>query len=452
MNNIFRIIPALLFTTVLNSFLSCSKIIDVGPPIDQLTPEKVFVNDASAVSVVSSIYIQLSVFTALESWLTNNMGMYSDELMAPNNSSYTPFLTNTILPDNTRIQALWTGLYKAVYNANDLLEKINQSENISDATKKQVSGEAMFLRAFCYFYLTHLWGDLPLVTTTDVTKTAYLPRTSKDSVMAHIIADLKGAENLLSESYPGSERVRVNKWAATAMLARAYLYAKDWPNAETKSNEVIQSGRYNPIEQLGGVFLKKSKEAILQWWKDAGYTGSSFVPTSGAPPYWLYNNFPNSFETGDERRNIYIQSKTISGTTYYYPFKYRRTTNTTGDSAEYSLVLRLTEQYLIRAEARAYQDKIIPASADINVVRHRANLPEIPASLSKEVLLEYLFEERKREMFAEWGHRWFDLKRTGKLDQVLGSLKPAWKSSAELFPIPIQEINKNPSLTQNKGY
>jgi hypothetical protein len=119
---------------------------------------------------------------------------------------------------------------------------------------------------------------------------------------------------------------------------------------------------------------------------------------------------------------------------------------------EYNVTLRLAEQYLIRSEARAQLTKISGAQADLDSVRIRAGLAKTTAS-TKDDLLTAIASERKVELFGEFSHRWFDLKRTGKADQVIGALKPAtWKSTAVLAPIPSDERLKNPSLTQNDGY
>jgi hypothetical protein len=119
---------------------------------------------------------------------------------------------------------------------------------------------------------------------------------------------------------------------------------------------------------------------------------------------------------------------------------------------EYYMVLRLSEQYLIRAEARAAQGKISEAKQDLNQLRSRAGLAGTTAN-DPEGLLAAIEQERRIELFSEWGHRFFDLKRWGKAGTVLGSLKPSsWQSGHELWPIPQNQINANPALKQNPGY
>ena len=110
----------------------------------------------------------------------------------------------------------------------------------------------------------------------------------------------------------------------------------------------------------------------------------------------------------------------------------------------------MAEQYLIRAEARAYQDNLIGAVADINMIRRRAGLSDI-SSDDKAAILDFVFKERRAEFFLEWGHRWLDLKRTGKVNEVMGELRSTWNKEDELYPIPENQIINNPNVTQNNN-
>lgn len=117
------------------------------------------------------------------------------------------------------------------------------------------------------------------------------------------------------------------------------------------------------------------------------------------------------------------------------------------------MVMRLAEQYLIRAEARIQQGKLDDGRNDLDAIRHRAGLPNLSTSLTQPALLLAVEQERKVELFAEWGHRWFDLKRTKRADAVLGPIKGAnWQSTDTLYPIPSDAIRTNANLTQNEGY
>ena len=115
-------------------------------------------------------------------------------------------------------------------------------------------------------------------------------------------------------------------------------------------------------------------------------------------------------------------------------------------------MLRLSEMFLIRAEARANQNKISEGVADINVVRQRAGLTALSTTMTQAALLSALEHERWVELFTEWADRWFNLKRLGKADAVLSLIKPKWQSFQKLYPVPQQELQANPNLVDNPGY
>src|SRR5690606_34695087 len=120
---------------------------------------------------------------------------------------------------------------------------------------------------------------------------------------------------------------------------------------------------------------------------------------------------------------------------------------------EYSVVMRLAEQYLIRAEARAQQGNLAGpngAESDLDMVRNRAGLDDV-VGMGKNALLDAIMRERRVELFTEFGHRWLDLIRTGRADSVLAT-KPDWDAQDKLWPIPQRELDTNPNLTQNDGY
>jgi hypothetical protein len=145
-------------------------------------------------------------------------------------------------------------------------------------------------------------------------------------------------------------------------------------------------------------------------------------------------------------------STTISGTFFYYDYKYRLSAAPTSSSAiEDFMLLRLAEQYLIRAEARAQQENQNGATDDLNAIRNRAGITPLAYGLAKADVLLAVEKERKLELFGEgYGHRWIDLNRTNRANAALGAEKPAtWKPAASLWPIPQNEINNNPALTPN---
>ncbi len=453
---------SLFIAFIVTIFVSaCKKFADIPLPVDQLGTEFVFNNDSTAVQSVLGIYSEMmNSSTQFSSGNTTfYTGMSADELYyyTPG-SSRDEFIANelSVLNHSTLESSFWNACYRYIYAANSIIKKAPASAGLSLGVQNMILGEAKFIRAFCYFYLVNLFGDVPLILSNDYLNNVRIPRTSSASVITQMVNDLKDAKELLGANYPSAERVRPNKYAAQALLARIYLYQNDYAKAEAEANNVFSSTSYNLVSNLDNVFLVNSSEAIWQLRpvnpSRNTFEGNTFIPstTTSTPTYLLTDNLINSFEPNDRRKISWTKSRVFSSQTLYYPTKYKVRTGAT--ITEYYMVLRLAETYLIRAEARAHLSKLSDALADLNVIRTRANLPASLA-MTRDEILSAIEKERRFELLAEWGHRWFDLKRTNRANAVLGLLKPGtWQSTDMLWPLPQTQINLNPSLIQNPGY
>jgi hypothetical protein len=388
-------------------------------------------------------------------------GLSADEIypVAPS-TEITEFSNNTLQPVNSSINSyLWSHAYRTIYHSNAILEGLENSTNLSENIKRQLKGEALLVRALHFFYLANLYGDVPLTTSTNYEVNKIMPRTGTDKIYELLINDLVEAKSLLSPQYPTSGRVRPNKWAATALLARIYIYQNLWQQAEAEATEIINSGMYSLLPDLNNVFLSNSTETIWSLVQEKNNTseGQIFIPIFSflAPNYGLRDGLINAFEPGDQRKNRWVGSNVISGQTNYYPYKYKKGydfSSPSGPVTEFYVVLRLAEQYLIRAEARVRQNNLSGGQSDLNVIRNRAGLPNTTANDNSSLLIS-LEEERRIELFAEWGHRWFDLKRWNRAGLILSGLKaPNWQNTDVLYPIPFAQIQVNATLIQNDGY
>lgn len=446
-------------TIIINiTISSCKKLISVGAPEDQLTAETVFSSDLSAISAMAGLYSQMMQTNLLfaSNALTVYPGMSSDEFYNTTTGTNDEFSHNSLSVSNTVVQNnLWSFAYKYIYQANAIIEGLRKSTAVTKATTDQLIGETKLVRAFCHFYLLNLFGGVPLITSIDFRINASLPRATAAEVYDQIIKDLQDAQVILTNNYPTTNRTRPNKWVAKTLLSRVYLYLKDYEKAENLATEVIQSGSYSIVPNLSNVFVSNSNETI---WQLAPvqpnyntWEGNLFITNAGiVPAYGITTSLLNTFESNDGRKITWIKSTIVNGVTYYYPFKYKIKTSAT--LTEYYIVFRLAELYLIRAEARANREDIQAAKTDLNIIRIRAGLPNTTAT-TKQTLLFTIEKERQVELFAEWGHRWFDLKRTGRADTVLSVVKPNnWHPTDILYPIPLIEIQRNPALTQNQGY
>jgi hypothetical protein len=350
-------------------------------------------------------------------------------------------------------------MYKTLYQANAVIEGVAASPALTPNVKKQLDGEARFIRAFCNFYLANFFGDVPLNLTTDYTVNALAHRTPTADIYRQIIDDLALAEQELSVD-DGTDRSRPNRATVLAFRARVALFRNDWETAAATASTVIADERY-ALVTLDQVFKINSREAIWQlppvdsYITQEAYYSILFMDPAGADNgSALRPDFVDSFVGGDRRR-AWIGSYTEGENTWYYPFKY---TIRTGASSivEASTLFRLAELYLIRAEARLRHGDRAGAMADIDSIRNRAGLPLVSTGAQNvftDSLLSLVEHERRMEFFAEWGHRWLDLKRLAKSASVLGRLKPHWGTGDELLPLPQIERNRNPNLgDQNPGY
>ncbi len=291
--------------------------------------------------------------------------------------------------------------------------------------------------------------------TTNVNINAQAILSDPNVVYQQIISDLKDAQQGLTESYIGPGRVRANKWATAALLAKVYLFQKDWTDAAAQSAAVINSGLYTPLLPPDTVFIANSTETILSFSTINGFItdAPNLIPTSGLPQYAISTSLLGTFETGDLRKLYWLQSTSVNGVVYYYPYKYHnRTPNTT--PPENLMCLRAGEQYLIRAEAETNGagSGISGAISDLNAIRTRAGLPNYAGTTDQSSLLAAIMHERRAELFMENGNRFLDLKRSGTINTVLSAYKNTWTSSADLLPIPQNEITFDNRLVQNPGY
>lgn len=453
---ICMVFPAMIMSS------SCKKYVELDAPQNKINASAAYQTDATATAAVIGLY-NYGIYGSSVPFQQNVTffgGVSSDELHYTLTAypEISDIENNKISIGSVQVANFWSYAYQELLAANSAITGITNSTTLTPSVKSQLLGEAKFFRAFVNFYLVNFFGGVPL-TGNDPLTNAYLARSSADQVWASVISDLKDAQGLLPTAYVGTLRARVNQMAATALLARVYLYRKDYVNAEALATQVISSGTYS-LAPTASAFINTSNETILQFATYYGFSSfvqsyrTSTVGTNVAPPnYALTSNIANSFEAGDNRKTNWVDS-TVYTNKFYRINKYKLYTATTaGAGNEFNVVLRLAEQYLIRAEARAQQGNTSGAAADINVIRTRAGLSNTTAS-TQTALLAAIAQERKVELFGEYGHRWLDLLRTGQANAVLSVMKPTtWNATRSvLFPIPDLQRQLNTSLTQNPGY
>ncbi len=328
---------------------SCRKFMTIDAPATSLNSENIYENDATAISVLTALYANMSSagygsrnpFTG-EGSLSVFTGLSSDELTlfeGVTNPDFNAYYENALgfNGSSTLGAEYWKQFYSWIFVCNAAIEGLDKSSELPALVKQQLLGEAKFLRGYFYFYLVSLYGDVPLVTTTDPIKNAVLGRAAIDKVYLQIIEDLKDAKTSLSESYldgslqnyvGGLERIRPTRWAAQALLARVYLYTGDYSNAELETTDIINHNSLFSLTALNDAFLKNSNEAIWQLQPVmAGHNtedGWVFIISENGPDYdfsspnpvYLSTHLLSSFESNDERRLNWVDSVIVQTNTF----------------------------------------------------------------------------------------------------------------------------------------
>jgi hypothetical protein len=441
-----------------NFFTSCDKFVDVPLPDSQMTGELVFEDEKTVNAAMAGLYAKVRDNGLVSGGIGGPgyiFGLYADEFDLAT-SAANEIYQNSITPTTGIVENTWNFSYNQIYNANIIAEGVVSSKKLSQAYKDQIQGETFFLRAMTHFYLVNIFASIPYIETTDYVANSQVTKLSVDDIYGKIIADLIKAESLLSEPYITAGRFRPNKFTATALLARVYLYRGSWSDAAKAASRVINSPIYQWESDLSKVFLVDCAASI--WQLDPGAAGAnsnegSFFIATAAPPEQvsMTTELVNAFTAGDLRKQAWTGTVSNATHTFFFPYKYKERLPT-ASTKEVSVAFRLAEQYLIRAEALARTGSLDSSRKDLDRIRTTAGLTETTASTQDE-LVDAILKERRLELFSEQGHRFFDLKRLSLLNTTLTNVKPGWNSRDALWPIPAVELKVNPNLKpQNFGY
>ncbi|KYH07104.1 glycan metabolism protein RagB [Chryseobacterium cucumeris] len=435
---------------------SCEKLLEVETPSNQIGKDKVFADVQTANAALAGLYAGLRDNSPLSGEsLGPLLGVYTDDL-----DSYALTDTNGVLAlyhnqqtdTNSTIYSVWSTAYQHIYSANAIIEGVKASA-LPVNEKNRIEGEAILVRSILLFYLQQVFGAVPYPVATDYIVNQSLPRMETAEVLSRLEMDLSRCAELLPDQYRDEERVYPNRKVAELMLAKVYMLEQKWVQAETMLKTILGSPLYSFQNDLSKIFQKDSKHIL--WQLKPANPGDPVKEAmlyyfSGAAPttYALSESLLNSFEAGDLRKQQWMIPVVVGGTTWYRVNKYK---NTTINNTEDSIVFRLEEVYLLLAEALTQQNKTAEALLYINPIRQRAGLSPL-VSVSKEVLLSEILLENRREFFTETGHRFLDLKRNNRLNDLQG-VKPNWQSFHNVWPIPQKDLLLNPNLNpQNNGY
>ncbi|MBL1410995.1 RagB/SusD family nutrient uptake outer membrane protein [Sphingobacterium faecale] len=451
-------------TLLLILFASCETIVEVGLPDNKIQAETVFEDINTARSVLAGAYTNLrdqSLLSGERNSVGYLLSLYTDELAISYDPQGTSVIfdihNNTLLPINDRVQSIWTSSYSHIYVINSLILGLEHSEKLPVSEKSSLLGESYLLRSLYYYYLTNLFGDIPLVTTLDYQINTKIKKTKHIDVLKFVEEDLLKSLELLKYEYRNAERVFPNKAVVELMLAKTYLLMNRNEEAATVSKKVIDNPLYLFEPDLKKVFKKTSLGTLWQYNlnNNRGATGEALnytwftLPPSSA---MMTESLLSSFSATDSRKIEWVKTDKLNGQSWSHPHKYKNADRNSVNPDENSILFRIEEAYFIYAEALANLDRVSDAIPFINKTRQRAGLQLLPTDLTKEEFVGEMLEEAKREFFTEHGHRFFDLKRNNKLN-ILEKTKPNWEAKHALFPYPEKEILLNPNLLpNNEGY
>ena len=440
----FRIIT--LFTFIICCNTSCD-VLDVEPQ-NSIPASEAFKNKNDLERGILGAY---NSFQSL-SYYGRTYGIFSDlaadNLSHPDNATavaYAEVDNNTILPENTSVEGIWIAIYDGLNVVNNVIAKVDGIPDMNEAEKNEAYGELYFIRALHHFNLVNYFGDIPIkITPTVGIGNINAPRDPVNAVYTQIISDLLFASDHLQSS---GSKIRASRDAANALLARVYLYGKDYTNASTFATTVINDANSSLMPDYADIFGEGTAESIFEIdfnALDRNRIAEYNFPLSenGRGEVRPSTDILGSYEPNDER---YAATYAFSGTT---PYAIKYDDLSTG--SENVIVLRLAEMYLIRAEAQVHlQGSPSAIRDDINVIRNRAGLGNVSFTSYPELLLA--IENERRHEFAFEGHRWFDLVRTERAVEILPTVIHV---NQTLFPIPLSELitNTNPGMYQNPGY
>lgn len=487
----------------------CKKFLDQEVP-GRLTEQNFYKTDEDAMQATSAIYDVMAAHYN-SSWTSMYVvkTVLSDDANAGGSGpgdqeGYQKLDDFTYDADNGSILGVWRLAYGAIYRANKVINSVQPENDL----RKRLIAEAKVMRAYNYLDLVSMWGDVPLITK-DILASEYtsVGRAKKEEVYAQIVKDLEEAIPALplKSAYSYTEKFRVSKGTAQALLGKALLFQQKWAESAAKFEDLINSNQYSLEPTIGKVFSKAGEFGVesifeINYTENYNYNWGNFpwdwrpesnihiqlmgprsdyyakAPTDSLLGGWgflparakVYNAFVAAGDVNRRKATIMSEAELkaaggnwTSPTAWDYDGHFQRkygsyatqTSSANGNVAELNYgtnwrLIRYADVLLMAAEANYRAGNEGKARTYLNQVRQRPGtaLPDVTATGA--ALFNAIVLERQLELAFE-GHRFIDLVRWGLAAQELGSL--GFQAKHALLPIPSQDI-RTAGLTQNTGY
>lgn len=477
-------------------FFACSESFLDKDPMSTLTDATFYKTEDDALASLSGVYDAFARNNTMDFlYLIHGYLPSGDILAGSQGIANSTYMFNV---DTNTGSGIWSATYLAVTRANTTIDMV-AGMDIDDGLKQRVIGEAKFLRGLAYYTLARYFGGVPLITDMQTANSDFYPtRTPVEEVWTQVKKDFTEAAGVLPVSYESDDLGRATKGAALGMLAKTHLETEEYQDVVTRSEEVINLNVYQLRDEMLDNFSQTENngpESIFETqhridpnggWKDdndgfwlsaymapAGI-GTEYAPFGGWGGYTPTKTLLEAYEPGDERLKgtfLFVGDEHVSGyimedstadnNVELYPevpaiHKWWR--GPAGDPAkQYDNMnfpyLRYAELLLNYAEALNEVNRPADAIAQINLVRNRSELPNLPTNLSKEAILDAIFQERRVEFVFEYSF-WRDLIRRDRAAEfALEEHGRVWPEHQRLMPIPQNEMDNNPNLGgQNPGY
>lgn len=449
----------------------CNKELELAPP-DKLPNEEALSDIKGIQAAVSGMYagMRSASYYGRSYLVIPELAADNVYISSSNSNRYLSAYRLQWLTSDADLTGVWNQAYAVILRANNIINSIDKIPDGTEEEKNEAVGQALFIRALCHFDLCRLFAEpyvigggsqlgVPYVKTFEIGSPK---RNTVEEVYTQIIADLVQAKAYLKTDK--SSPYNANAYAASALLARVYLYKNDNVNAAIEATNVIDAGySIQDADELADFYnTPGTEEEIFTLRFLATETaGSNNLGNMYLKPGYgdirVSPDIVNIFDPADARRTSFIGPFTGSPS----EFQNIKFSGQDGIAGLYSTkILRISEIYLIRAEANTKQSKYDEAIEDVNVIRQHRNLEDLQNIPNNQVLAEVLEERRKEFMFE--GHRYFDLLRNkqnivrdycGNPNQLnVPNCTIEATSLTAIPPIPQREIDVNTNMEQNEGY